>query len=181
MLALELPKKEFFDEETQNFITYESLTLELEHSLVSLSKWESKFEKPFLDSRHKTDEESFYYIYCMILTQNVSENVLSRLTPQQIQQINTYVDSKMTATTFQEEKHLTKKNQEIITAELVYYWMVTLNIPMECQYWHLNRLFTLIKVFSVKNSKPKKMSKSEMLARNRSLNAKRKAELGTSG
>ena len=117
----------------------------------------------------------------MILTQNVSENVLSRLTPQQIQQINTYVDSKMTATTFQEEKHLTKKNQEIITAELVYYWMVTLNIPMECQYWHLNRLFTLIKVFSVKNSKPKKMSKSEMLARNRSLNAKRKAELGTSG
>ena len=181
MLALELPKKEFFDEETQNFITYESLTLELEHSLVSLSKWESKFEKPFLDSRHKTDEESFYYIYCMILTQNVSENVLSRLTPQQIQQINTYVDSKMTATTFQEEKHSSKKNQEIITAELVYYWMVTLNIPMECQYWHLNRLFTLIKVFSVKNSKPKKMSKSEMLARNRSLNAKRKAELGTSG
>lgn len=181
MLALELPKNEFFDDATQNFITYESLTLELEHSLVSLSKWESKFEKPFLDSRHKTDEESFYYIYCMILTPNVSENVLSRLNPQQIQQINTYVDSKMTATTFQEEKHLTKKNQEIITAELVYYWMVTLNIPMECQYWHLNRLFTLIKVFSVKSSKPKKMSKSEMLARNRSLNAKRKAELGTSG
>lgn len=181
MLTLIVPGIDLFDEDTQEFTTKESFSLELEHSLVSLSKWESKFEKPFLDTKEKTEEESLYYIKCMILTPEYPPNVFDRFTPDNFQEINQYIEAKMTATTFQENNRRSTPAREIITSELVYYWMVTFNVPMECQYWHLNRLFTLLKVFSLKNSKPEKVSRRELLARNRELNAKRKAELGTTG
>lgn len=180
MLTIIIPEIEFFDETRQEFSSESQLVLELEHSLVSLSKWESKFEKPFLDTKEKTDEESLYYIKCMILTPDYPENIFDRFTPEHFQDINTYIEAKMTATTFREDRK-DKANREVVTSELIYYWMVTFNVPIECQYWHLNRLFTLIRVFSVKNSKPEKVSKRELLARNRELNAKRKAELGTTG
>lgn len=180
MLTLKVPGIELFDEVLQVFVTAEEFVLELEHSLVSLSKWEQKFEKPFLGSEEKTDEEVFAYIEAMILTEDVPPDVLNRLTKDNIRQINEYIEAKMTATWFNDKKQA-KKSREVITAELIYYWMVTFNIPMECQYWHLNRLFTLIKIFSVKNAEPEKVSKRDLLARNRELNAQRKAELGTTG
>lgn len=180
MLVIKVPGIELFDEVLQVFVNAEEFVLELEHSLVSLSKWESKFEKPFLGSEEKTDEEVFAYIEAMILTEEYPSDVLTRLTKENIQQINEYIESKMTATWFN-DKQKPKKSNEVITAELIYYWMISFNIPIEFQHWHLNRLFTLIKIFSVKNAPKEKMSKRDLLARNRELNERRKAELGTAG
>jgi len=180
MLVIKVPGIELFDEVLQVFVNAEEFVLELEHSLVSLSKWESKFEKPFLGSEEKTDEEVFAYIEAIILTEEYPSDVLTRLTKENIQQINEYIESKMTATWFN-DKQKPKKSNEVITAELIYYWMISFNIPIEFQHWHLNRLFTLIKIFSVKNAPKEKMSKRDLLARNRELNERRKAELGTTG
>jgi len=180
MLILKVPGIELFDEALHVFTTEDAFTLELEHSLVSLSKWESKFEKPFLTGEAKSDEEALAYIEVMILTPEFPPDILTRLSDENMRDINNYIEAKMTATWFKDEKN-PKRSREVITAELIYYWMITFNIPMECQNWHLNRLFTLIKIFSVKNAKPEKVSKRELLARNRELNAQRKAELGTTG
>lgn len=180
MLTIIVPGISLWDELNEEFTNSEGFTLELEHSLVSLSKWESIHEKPFLGTESKTDEEVFSYIKCMILTPNFPPEVLSRLSQDNISEIQKYIDAKMTATWFNEPP-VTKKSREIITAELIYYWMISLNIPIEFEHWHLNRLFTLIKIFNVKNAPQKKMSRSEILARNRELNAQRKAQLGTGG
>jgi hypothetical protein len=154
----------------------------LEHSLISLSKWESIFEKPFLGPEPKTREEVLGYIKTMILTPDFPEDVLLKLSKSNFDEINAYIDSAQSATTFgvmPEQKH--RSRGETITSELIYYWMVTFNIPFECESWHLNRLFSLIRICNLKNSKPKKMSRSELATRNRQLNEKRRAELGTSG
>ena len=180
MLTIVIPGSEFYDAEAERFIAMPESVIEFEHSLFSMSKWESIFEKPFLDSGEKTGEEIAAYIKAMILTKNVSWDVLSSLSQENLTKINEYINAKMTATWFND--HETKvKGKEIITTELIYYWMISFNIPFECQHWHLNRLLTLIKIFSIKNSDPKKMSRSEIMARNRALNAQRKAKLGTTG
>jgi hypothetical protein len=169
-----------FDDESQEFTTKDDVTLELEHSLVSLSKWESRHEKPFLGKTEKTSDEVLDYIKCMVLTPNVPDQVFSKFSEENYTQINDYIEAKMTATWFNEVPGA-PKSRDVITAELVYYWMVVFQIPFECETWHLNRLFTLIRICNVKQSKPKKMSRSEIAARNRELNAQRRAQLGTSG
>lgn len=179
MLTITVKLNEFFDEETQEFIS-ESVTLEMEHSLVALSKWESEHEKPFLSSTTKTDEEALSYIKHMTLTPDVSPEVFDQLSAENLVEINAYIDAKMTATWFSDLSN-TAKSREIITAELIYYWLITYQIPFETQYWHLNRLFTLIRVLNMKNAKPKKMSRSEIAARNRALNEQRRAKYDTSG
>lgn len=181
MLTLVVLGVEAFDAATQLFVTIGDITLELEHSLVSLSKWESEFEKPFLDKTEKTFEEVLGYIKTMTLTPDVPEDVWKKLTEENFATINNYIDAKMTATTVYELHEPPKTKQEIVTAELIYYWMVVYNIPWECQHWHLNRLFTLIRVCNVKAEKPKRMSKRDLAARNRELNVQRKARLGTKG
>ena len=180
MLKITIPGIALWDEELEEFTNSKGFVLELEHSLVSLSKWESIHEKAFLGPDPKSNEEVFSYIKCMITTPDFPPEVLSRLSQDNISEIQKYIDSKMTATWFNEPP-VTKKSREIITAELIYYWMISLNIPIEFENWHLNRLFTLIKIFNVKNSKPKKMSTAEIAARNRELNAQRKAQFGTNG
>jgi hypothetical protein len=179
MLTIVVPGVEMFDETHQEFITHGDVTLELEHSLVSLSKWESIYEKPFLSESGKTTDEVLGYIKAMVLTPGVPEETFLRLSDENVKAINNYIDSKMTATWFDEKPGA--RNQEIVTAELVYYWMVTFNIPFECQYWHLNRLFTLIKICNIKNQKPEEMSRSAIAARNRELNAQRRARFNTTG
>jgi hypothetical protein len=181
MLTIIVPGVESYDENLDQFVSIGDLTLELEHSLVSLSKWESKFEKPFLGKSEKTTEEVLDYIRCMVVTPNPPEEFLEKLSKENLEEVNAYIDRKMTATWFSEAPGAPKTSREVITSELVYYWMTVFHIPFECETWHLNRLFTLIRICNLKQEKPKKMSRAEVAARNRELNAQRKAQLGTKG
>jgi len=178
VLQLAVMTVEGFNEATNEFVAAESETVELEHSLVSLSKWESKWELPFLSNEKKTDEQVLDYVK-MMSSAPLSEELLSKFTPEIYSAINNYINSKMTATWIND--HQEAKSTEIVTSELIYYWMIALGIPFECQHWHLNRLLMLIKVCNLKNAPPKKMSRAEMQQRNRDLNAQRRAELGTKG
>lgn len=187
MLKIVVPSAvigEEFDESNNEFIpiTTKTQTLQLEHSLVSLSKWESKWRKPFLAKWQRTTEEIIDYVQCMTLTQNVNPNVYKALSlmPELLAEVSTYIDASMTATTFPKNGNR-PSNREIITSEIIYYWMVSYQIPFECQKWHLSRLLTLINVCNVKNTPPKKMSRSETIARNRALNAARRKRLNTKG
>lgn len=180
MLQLTIPRTEYWDEEKQEFSYENECHLQLEHSLVSISKWESVWQKPFLNSTNLTDEEVLDYIKCMTITQNVSPKVYSRLTKENINQINTYIGSPMTATTFSEIPG-ESNSREIITSEIIYYWMVTFNIPFECQKWHIHRLLALIKVCNLKNQPERKMTQTEILQRQRQLNEERKKKYNTAG
>lgn len=181
-ITIPAPTAEYWDEVNEVFIyrqTGKEQILCLEHSLISLSKWESKWCKPFLSSE-KTDEEFLDYIKCMTLSSNVPQDVYDRLTLENYKAIGDYVNAPMTATTFYDDKS-SKPNREIITSELIYYWMVTLNIPFECEKWHIKRLLTLIRVCEVKNNPPKKLSRREIMSRNAALNAARKQKFNTKG
>lgn len=180
MLQITIPAVEQWDESKQEFVCSKAQTLQLEHSLVSLSKWESKWHKAFLTKDEKTFEETLNYIKCMTLTQNVDSETYNFLTNENFKLINQYIEDPMTATRFSEEKN-SSLNKEQITAELIYYWMIALNIPLECQKWHLNRLLTLIKVCNIKNQPPKKRSRNEIASRNAALNEARRQQLNTKG
>lgn len=180
MLTITVPGIEFFDDMNQVFINSDDFVIDLEHSLVSLSKWESIYEKPFLSSEDKTTDETMGYIRAMVLTSNLPEGVLDRLSNENMKDINAYIEAKRSATWFSDDPNA-PRSREIITSELIYYWMVAFTIPLECEHWHLNRLFTLIKVCNMKNSKPKPMSRNDIATRNRELNARRRAQLGTTG
>lgn len=179
MLKIVIPGIELYDEEKEEFINTKPQTLHLEHSLVSLSKWESKWNKPFLTKDNKTYEETIDYIRCMTITQNISPDTYRLLTSENIQQVNDYIELPMTATTFSNQKKPPSK--DVVTAEIIYYWMISLNIPFECQKWHLNRLLTLINVCNIKNQPSKKMSKRDILNRNKALNKARREALNTKG
>lgn len=180
MLQIIIPSIEMWDEVEEKFVYTKEQKLSLEHSLVSLSKWESKWCKPFLSKEAKTVEETIDYIRCMTITQNVNPEIYRYITNDNIKEVNKYIEAPMTATIINEPKS-NSVNREQITAELIYYWMIALNIPFECQKWHLNKLLTLIRVCNIKNRPPKKMSKSQLMSRNTALNAARKRQLNTKG
>ncbi len=180
MLQLEIPKRELFDETKQEFITLKQESLQLEHSLVSLSKWESKWCKPFLDKTKKTTEEIVDYIRCMTITQNVSLEAYMYLPDSVFKKIDEYINAPMTATWFSEQK-TAPRNTEVITAELIYYWMIALTIPFECQKWHLNRLLTLIRICNIKQNPPKKKGRREMLNERAAMNRARQEQHKTKG
>lgn len=160
-----------FDERTNEFVD-DSFELKLEHSLLSMSKWESKFCKPFLGN-DKTTEETLWYVNAMALNSEVPEGILQKLSSDNINSINTYINAPMTATTVNELPDR-RPSRQIITNELVYSWMIDLGIPFSCEQWHLNRLLMLIKVRNAQNAPSKKMSKSEMRQRHRELNLQRR-------
>lgn len=181
MLLLEISEDESWDEEKEIFVSPEKpCKIALEHSLVSIAKWESRWCKPFLSEEDKTEEEMVDYVRCMTLTQNVDPKVYTRLNATHFKKIKEYIESPMTATWFSGDKK-GKRGREQVTAEIIYYWMIALNIPPDYQKWHLNRLLTLIRVCSIKNQPPKKMSKREILSQNAALNAARRKKLGTRG
>ena len=181
MLQIKIPiSPEGWDEEKQEFVDPEYQVLELEHSLVSLSKWESKWCKAFFSKKEKTYEEFIDYIRCMTLTEGVDPDIYNKLTQGNVEQINKYIEAPMTATTFSKNPN-DRKSRETATSELIYYWMIANNIPFECQYWHLNRLMTLIRVCNVKNTPPKKHSKGDIMRSNAAMNAARRAQLNSRG
>ena len=180
MLQITIPGIELWDESREIFTQTKEQTLQLEHSLVSLSKWESKWGKVFLSKQEKTYEETIDYIKCMTITQNVDPNVYNHLSKSIIDKITEYIEAPMTATYFSKEQS-SGNSREQVTSELIYYWMIALNIPFECQKWHLNRLLTLIRVCNIKNQPPKKMSKRAIMSRNAAINAARRKQLNTNG
>ncbi len=181
MLWIDIPETEMFDEKSGNLIAVSATKIQLEHSLVSLAKWESKWKKPFLGKDDKTTEEIQDYIKCMTITQNVNPLVYTAITPEIIMRVNDYINDSMTATWFNNRENGGRPSRQVITAEIIYYQMIALNIPFECQKWHLNRLLTLIRVCSIKNQPPKKMRKRDQLNRNSQLNAARRKQMNSKG
>jgi len=179
MLKITIDSVELYDEKTNIFSRSKEVELTLEHSLVSLSKWESKYCKPFLTKGNKTPQETLDYIKAMTLTQNVDDYAYTLLTRTNLETIMAYIDAPMTATIIPKQRGTI--NRETVTSELVYYWMIMFNIPFECQKWHLNRLLTLINICSIKNQPKKKLSAKELTARNRALNEARRQSLNTKG
>lgn len=181
MLTITVPKSEIYDEAANEFLYTKETTLCLEHSLVSISKWESKWKKAFLGKDPKTKEETIDYIKCMTITQNVPDIVYRCLSKQNLDEIGKYIADEHTATWFSDNNN--KPTSETVTSELIYYWMTAFNIPFECQKWHLNRLLTLVKICSIKNNPKgnKTMSKSAVLRQNSALNKARRARTGSRG
>ena len=172
MLEITIPETELWDERNETFVTVKQHTLRLEHSLVSISKWEQKWCKSYFSRKEKTKEEIIDYIRCMTITQNVDPYIYYCLTRENEEQIKNYIDAPMTAVTFPNEKK--GGSRDIITSEIIYYWMISLGIPFECRKWHLNSLIALIKVCNIKNQPPKKMSRRELASHHRSVNAARR-------
>lgn len=181
MLLLDIPATKFWDEINEEFIIIDPQTIELEHSLVSISKWESKWHKPFLDEkRDKTHEEILDYIKCMTITPNIPPETYLCLTDKHMMQIHDYINDPMTASTVRDDKK-NKNSREIVTSELIYYWMISLQIPVEFEHWHISRLMMLIKICAVKNSPPDKRSKRDIMSSNAAKNAARRARTGSKG
>ena len=179
-LSITVPAREMFDSKTGNFIQTKETVLHLEHSLISISKWESKWHKPYLSREDKTREEAVDYIRCMTLNTVSDPNAYLALTEKNIEEITKYMGDPMTATTIKKQGH--KPSKEIVTSELVYYWMTELNIPFDpCQKWHFSRLLTLIEVCSIKKSPPKKMSQRDYLKHQKAANLRNRARFGTKG
>ena len=179
MLTITIPATEAWDERIERFVKTPETTLVLQHSLVSLSKWEARFKKPFLSNEKKSVDETYGYIQAMSESP-IDVDVLRMMTEGNLTAINEYIEDPHTATTIREAPGA-RRSRDIVTNELIYQWMWALQIPMEAQYWHLNRLFTAIRVVNEKNQKPKKMGRAEQLAQQRRLNAERLERLGTSG
>lgn len=180
MLKIMVGEEEYYNEETEEFESVAIAELELEHSLISLSKWESHYKKPFLSSDAKTSEEILYYVEMMVVSPLNPKDLLTKLSDSNVVEIQAYIESTESATTFGKMPK-TPGRGEVITSELIYYWMVAFAIPFECEFWHLNRLFALIRICNIKNAPQKKKTRAEAAIERRELNEKRKREYGTSG
>lgn len=180
MLEVVIPAQETFNDATQTFDYTKEVTLQLEHSLISISKWEARWHTPFLDGKPKTTEQRIDYIRCMTLNRHIDSKVYGFLTQENLQAIFNYIENPMTATTFKKLPHQ-RKTGEIQTSETIYYAMIACQIPFECQRWHLNRLLTLIEVCGRKNAPKKKMSSKEIMSQQVALNAARRKKLNSKG
>lgn len=183
MLRLTIPDMELWDEETQTFQYINGGTLVLEHSLIAISKWESKWHKPFLNgSTELSMEETLDYIRCMTVNPGVNPDIYNILKNEHFLYINSYIEDPSTATMFYSDDLSSESgNSEVVTSELIYYWMVAYNIPFEAQKWHINRLIALIKICNIKNQPPKQLTQAEIFERNRRLNEERRKKYNTKG
>lgn len=186
MLTLEILGNEFLDESTMEILYPDATKIQLEHSLVALSKWESEHEKPFLSTEDKTADEVYSYIQAMTITPNVPPEVYFAMSAENLEAINDYMNRKMTATTVYEPPTNNRGKKQTITAELIYAWMIAYGVDIECETWHLNRLFMLLRVRYIhlqeQNPNTKKRTPpAEAAASRRELNRRRLAEMGTTG
>lgn len=178
-LKVQVPGVELFDELTNEFSYIKPCTFQIEHSLISISKWESKWHKPFFSKDKKTTEEILSYIECMTITPNVDPMVYRSIPQKELDKISAYLEDPMTATWFKKDNK--PGTRQVITSEIIYYWMVALQIPFECQKWHINRLLTLVRVCNEKNAPGKQMSRNDIYRQNAKLNAARRAALRSKG
>ncbi len=183
MLTIQTKGSELYDDEKEIFVEIKPYTLTLEHSLISVSKWESLYKKPFLSTAKRSIEEQLAYIRCMSVSKDAPEEIFTHLDNDSLKKIIEYIDDPMTATTFYEyQRPNTKQKKETLTSEVIYWQMTALGIPWECQKWHLNRLITLIRVCNIKNNpKGSKMAINDRAKMMAELNAKRRAEMNTKG
>lgn len=183
MIQIVVPKQQLFNENTEEFVNVEETVLEMEHSLKAVRIWEAKWHKPFLDNHDKTKEEIFDYMRIMCLNENVDPMVFRVMSQDNIEQVVSYIQNPMTATWFNNDNRIgaSLKSGEIVTAEIIYYWMISMRVPLELENWHLNQLLTLLKVISIKNGGKKKMSKKEAALQRAKLNAERRKKLKTKG
>lgn len=179
MLTIVIKASDMWDERTNEFLSVPETVLHLEHSLVAISKWESKWKKPFLTRDQKTIEETLDYVRCMSVDIDIDPTVYRLISQEHLDQISEYIDDPMSATWFSKED--SKASREIVTSELIYYWMCASQIPFECQYWHLNRLMSLIRICSIKNQPSKKMGKKDVYNQNAALNRARRAKNRSKG
>lgn len=181
MLTIRVSSGEFYTESTGTFTQLPEQTIQMEHSLISISKWESKWHKPFFDGKDKTREETVDYFRCMSITQNVNPLTWLNLSKANEEEIMKYIQDPMTGTTFNERNKYGKGGRQVISSEVIYWEMIELGIPFECERWHINRLFTLIHVCQVKSQGNKKMSRKDLVNQNKMLNAARKGRMGSTG
>lgn len=183
MIHIEIPETESWDEKKEEFVTTNpAVSVSLEHSLLSVSKWESRYCIPFLsNSGEMTDEQTKYYLQCMLVDESQDPSVISRIPAKELRRISEYINFRATATTFPQRTSTAGHPHELITSELIYYWIVAFNIDFCVESWNLNRLLTLIRICTVKQEKPKPRSRAEMAAERSRLNAERKARLNTTG
>ena len=181
MLYITVPESELFDDDKQEFITTKAVSLQMEHSLVSISKWEERWRVSYIATKDKTEEQIYDYLRCMTITKNVNPLVYYQMTPENLHEIAQYVDHPMTATTISEVQKSKKAPYHIITAEVLYAWMIAYSIPFECQKWHLNKLIMLIRVIQEEAAAKEKKDPKEIMRRNKALNAARKAKHNTRG
>ena len=181
MITIHIPERELYDETNEEFIEVKDITLELEHSLISVSKWESKWKKPYVSEEKKSTEEVIDYIRCMTINKNVDPNVYKAIPADELKKIVDYINDPMTATVFYDNGRKPPRNSEFVTSELIYYWMSAYNIPFTCEKWNFNRLMALIRIAGEKNSEPEKMSPDAIRAQNKMLNEKRRAALKSKG
>lgn len=180
MLTLDIKGREYYDSDKEEFFKVPDTRITLEHSLISISKWESEFERPFMKDDVKSQDELLYYIKCMAVDCVVNDDILLSFSQNDYDTLKQYMAKNMTATTISNSNN-NKRNRDIITSEVLYYRMIALQIPFECQYWHINRLLMLINVCSLKNEPGKKLNKADLANQNRAINAARRNKLGTSG
>jgi hypothetical protein len=179
-IKVTIPRQELYDESTNEFKEIKETTLLLEHSLVSISKWEAKWHIPYINTKEKTEEQAFDYLRCMTITQNVNPEIYKYIPIEEAQRIKEYIEDPMTATTITKQEGKGRSNK-ILTSEVIYFYMFSYNIPAEFDKWHLNRLLMLIDVFNEENKPKKKMSKTQAMSRYASLNAARRARLNSAG
>lgn len=180
MIQVTIQGGELFDSKTNEFVNFKTTTVSLEHSLISISKWEAKWKKPFFKKEERSLDEIIDYIACMSLNPNIDHRIFHKISSDEVRRVSDYISDPMTATTFNEFED-PKNNKQIVTSELIYYWMIAYNIPFECQKWHINRLLTLIRICGIKNAPPKKTSKAEMMRKRAQINAERRSKLHTKG
>lgn len=182
MLTIVIPEQKLFNNDTNRFIHVKETKIQLEHSLMSIQKWEAKYHKPFIETKDKSKSEMRYYVQCMTITQNVDPMVYNAIPESVMLDIVKYIDDPMTAAVFKNNKQVgAAKKGEFVSAETIYYWMITLGIPVEFRKWHLNQLLALIKFVNIKNAPSKKMSAREAAQQREILNAKRRAKLNSKG
>lgn len=180
MLQITIPPAELWDEQNEMFIKSKGANLKLEHSLISISNWEMRWHIPYFDV-NKTEEQDLDYIRCMTLNKELDQSVYFGLTQQNILDINKYMQDEMTATKIRDIKNKSSRGGQMITSELIYYWMIQFGIPFSCEKWHINRLIMLIRVCAEESRPKKKRSSKDIASDYRALNAARRAALNTKG